>query len=172
MIRQTVRLCQARCICYTAATTLRRFGSSKVALAYPTSSSFLRRLYALSTQGEDVDSLIDKLSTNEYNKVADEYLETIGDELEVLSEDFPQLDCELNHGVMTIILPPNGTYVINKQPPNKQIWLSSPISGPQRYDMVKRKWITLRDGSSLTDLLEKEISEALDTDFKFDGVKN
>ena len=26
-----------------------------------------------------------------------------------------------------------GVYVINKQTPNKQIWLSSPISGPQRY---------------------------------------
>lgn len=29
-----------------------------------------------------------------------------------------------------------GTYVLNKQPPNKQIWLSSPISGPKRYDWV------------------------------------
>jgi hypothetical protein len=29
-------------------------------------------------------------------------------------------------GVLTLILGDNGTYVINKQPPNKQIWLSSP----------------------------------------------
>ena len=27
-----------------------------------------------------------------------------------------------------------GTYVINKQSPNRQIWLSSPVSGPKRYD--------------------------------------
>jgi frataxin len=37
-------------------------------------------------------------------------------------------------GVLNITYPPNGTYVLNKQPPNKQIWLSSPISGPKRFD--------------------------------------
>jgi frataxin len=31
-------------------------------------------------------------------------------------------------GVLTLKLGQRGTYVINKQPPNKQIWLSSPIS--------------------------------------------
>lgn len=31
-------------------------------------------------------------------------------------------------GVLTLKLGDKGTYVINKQPPNKQIWLSSPIS--------------------------------------------
>lgn len=30
-------------------------------------------------------------------------------------------------GVLTLILGEKGTYVINKQPPNKQIWLSSPL---------------------------------------------
>ena len=29
-------------------------------------------------------------------------------------------------GVLTVRLGDNGTYVLNKQPPNKQIWLSSP----------------------------------------------
>lgn len=33
----------------------------------------------------------------------------------------------LKSGVLTLILGNNGTYVINKQPPNKQIWLSSPF---------------------------------------------
>uniref|UniRef100_A0A914RUA2 Frataxin n=1 Tax=Parascaris equorum TaxID=6256 RepID=A0A914RUA2_PAREQ len=34
-----------------------------------------------------------------------------------------------------------GTYVINKQTPNRQIWLSSPISGPKRQ--VLRCFIAL-----------------------------
>lgn len=67
-------------------------------------------------------------------------------------------------------MPPNGSYVINKQPPNKQIWLSSPISGPKRFDWSilgesmdqkeghgSGEWIYLRDGTSLTDLLRKEL---------------
>ena len=78
-------------------------------------------------------------------------------------------------GVLSITLPPNGTYIINKQPPNKQIWLSSPVSGPKRYDWVlegesmhqkegggQGDWVYLRDGSSLTDLLRKEIGVTLD----------
>lgn len=63
-----------------------------------------------------------------------------------------------------------GTYVINKQPPNKQIWLSSPKTGPKRYDYVivgegqhekqdtaTGDWVYLRDGTSLNDLLLKEL---------------
>jgi len=71
---------------------------------------------------------------------------------------------------------PAGTYVLNKQPPNKQIWLSSPISGPKRFDWVivgdsqhakegtetsGGKWIYLRDGTALSDLLKKEIGVAM-----------
>jgi frataxin len=81
--------------------------------------------------------------------------------------------------------------VINKQPPNKQIWLSSPVSGPKRYDWVVAgdagqhekegsvgaddadfagddgeggKWIYIRDGSSLSELLKSEIGVVLPTD--------
>lgn len=63
-----------------------------------------------------------------------------------------------------------GTYVINKQPPNKQIWLSSPRTGPKRYDYVVLgesqhekqdtavgDWVYIRDGSTLSDLLLEEI---------------
>lgn len=66
--------------------------------------------------------------------------------------------------------PPAGTYVINKQPPNKQIWLSSPISGPKRYDYAiwsedqnskeetgGGSWVYLRDGTTLASLLESEL---------------
>lgn len=77
---------------------------------------------------------------------------------------------------MTITYPPNGTYVINKQPPNKQIWLSSPLSGPKRYDWVLAgesqgekegggtgEWVYLRDGTNLTSLLAKELGLVIDS---------
>jgi frataxin len=85
---------------------------------------------------------------------------------------------------------PQGTYVINKQRPNKQIWLSSPVSGPKRYDFVSAgagqhekeesegggvlgegddgeggRWVYLRDGTGLSDLLWKEVGvKAKDVD--------
>lgn len=71
---------------------------------------------------------------------------------------------------MTISFPGKGTYVLNKQPPNKQIWLSSPISGPKRYDWciigesqndkegtASGDWIYNRDNSSLSQLLAEEL---------------
>ena len=66
------------------------------------------------------------------------------------------------------MFPPAGTYVINKQPPNKQIWLSSPVSGPKRYDYVSTaedkgsgEWVYLRDGTTMSGLLEEEIGVKL-----------
>lgn len=78
-------------------------------------------------------------------------------------------------GVLNVSFPTIGTYVINKQPPNKQIWLSSPISGPKRYDYVvydggqNQKedtavgdWVYLRDGSTMNDLFVRELDIDLD----------
>jgi frataxin len=68
---------------------------------------------------------------------------------------------------------------VNKQPPNKQIWLSSPFryaptvarpylfmiyfSGPKRYDYIEDedKWVYSRDGRTLHSLLSDELSTAL-----------
>jgi frataxin len=53
--------------------------------------------------------------------------------------------------------------VINKQPPNKQIWFSSPTSGPKRfdYDAEHKAWFMLKDGqeSNLRDLLNSELTK-------------
>ncbi|CAH2351353.1 frataxin homolog, mitochondrial [[Candida] railenensis] len=130
------------------------------------------RMYSLSTEGELIEDKIDVLTDHEYSSISNNYLETLGDELEALSEDHPQVDSELSQGVLKLDLPPLGSYVINKQPPNKQMWLSSPLSGPKRYDLIGGKWITLRDNSGLTGLLEDEISQALDIKFKFEGLDN
>ncbi|KAG7191578.1 Mitochondrial chaperone Frataxin [Scheffersomyces spartinae] len=122
------------------------------------------------TEGHDVSQKIDTLSDSQYSRVADEYLESISDELDLLAEDHDQLDFELSHGVLNITIPPNGSYVINKQPPNKQIWLSSPLSGPKRFDLVGGKWTYLRDGTQLSNLLAGELGEAVGIDLQFESV--
>ncbi|KAF3928653.1 hypothetical protein AA313_de0207947 [Arthrobotrys entomopaga] len=99
---------------------------------------------------------------DKYHAIADETLDDIYGELEmVIEEDEGNqkgLDVEFSSGVMTLATP-NGTYVINKQPPNKQIWLSSPVSGPKRYDwdQEKKEWVYLRDGSTMRALLREEV---------------
>ncbi|XP_018411144.1 PREDICTED: frataxin, mitochondrial [Nanorana parkeri] len=73
-------------------------------------------------------------------------------------------DVSFGNGVLTVNVGSDvGTYVINKQTPNRQIWLSSPSSGPKRYDWTGTMWIYSHDGSSLHQLLEQELSLALNT---------
>lgn len=69
----------------------------------------------------------------------------------------------------------HGTYVINRQSPNRQIWLSSPQSGPKRFDYVPSKdneqvgkWVYKHSGEVLHELLQSELSPILtDVDLDF-----
>ncbi|KAI9057182.1 Frataxin [Trametes sanguinea] len=91
----------------------------------------------------------------------DQMLESLENLLDEVGD--PEYEVEYSSGVLTLKLGNHGTYVINKQPPNKQIWLSSPFSGPKRFDYLKEQdeWIYTRDGSSLNGLLNQELSNAL-----------
>lgn len=81
--------------------------------------------------------------------------------------------------------------MLNKQPPNKQVWLSSPISGPKRFDWVLSvpgvqnsmdhkqdteghtgamgddgqlgggRWTYMRDGTGLSEVLKDELAVEL-----------
>lgn len=65
--------------------------------------------------------------------------------------------------MLTLRLGASGTYVVNKQPPNRQIWLSSPLSGPKRYDFDADHgvWFYKRDMHTLHGLLNDELAQIL-----------
>ena len=111
-------------------------------------------------------------SEAEYHNVADESLEDIQDCIEETLEE-AGLDCEINYasGVLTMYLPPHGTFVINKQTPNQQIWWSSPISGPRRYEYSEDtgKWVFSRDENiTLGETLKEEFQQMYDLDLDLD----
>ncbi|SLM34195.1 mitochondrial iron uptake protein [Lasallia pustulata] len=121
------------------------------------------------------------ISEQTYHERADAYINELVSKLESLQEEKEDVDCEYSAGVLNLVFPPNGTYVLNKQPPNKQIWLSSPISGPKRYDYViqgegqhekqgsgQGKWVYLRDGTTLTGLLRRELGIVVGSDGQLD----
>nr|POE90684.1 frataxin like, mitochondrial [Quercus suber] len=111
----------------------------------------------------------------EYHQHADYFMDAIHEEAEKIQENREDVEVEYSAGVLSITFPPNGTYVVNKQPANKQIWLASPLSGPKRYDWVvsgeamhqkegggSGDWVYLRDQSRLSDLLGKEVGISID----------
>ena len=93
---------------------------------------------------------------DDYVALADEALDTILEKADELSDERDDVEVELSSGVLTLKTP-EGTWVLNKQVPNRQLWLSSPLSGPCRYEYVEGTWTHTRDGSSLDELLEREI---------------
>lgn len=128
------------------------------------------------SEATDQPTAATEIPTSEFHERADKYLNELVERLEELQNEDPTIDVEYSAGVLEVTAKDN-KFVLNKQPPNKQIWLSSPISGPKRYDWVVSQeginfkegggvgdWIYLRDGSSLTELLRKELGVDVSVD--------
>ena len=96
------------------------------------------------------------VASDDYVALADEALDTILEKADELADERDDVEVELSSGVLTLKTP-EGTWVLNKQVPNRQLWLSSPVSGPCRYEYVEGTWTHTRDGSSLDELLEREL---------------
>ena len=84
--------------------------------------------------------------------------ETLGDDL----------DIDLEGGILTIRLDAGGIYVINRQAPNRQIWLASPASGAWHFDFrdgpgKAGRWVATRGGEALSALLARELGAATGT---------
>jgi frataxin len=75
--------------------------------------------------------------------------------------DGGEFDVVSSMGVLSIKLGRHGTWVLNRQAPNLQIWWSSPLSGPKRfyYNMRRAAWLNTRDDGELLDLLSREVSK-------------
>ncbi|KAF4339995.1 regulator of mitochondrial iron homeostasis [Fusarium beomiforme] len=119
--------------------------------------------------------VVAEITEQEYHELADEYLDNVVGKFEELQDQREDVDVDFSAGVLSINWPDKGTYIINKQPPNKQIWLSSPISGPKRYDWcligegqnekegtAVGDWIYVRDGSSLNQVFSEELGVDID----------
>jgi len=116
--------------------------------------------------------MLSQLSDLEYEEVSEETLESLCDAWEEIGDTFNNLshdfDVGYSSGVLTVKLGGTlGTYVINKQTPNKQIWFSSPTSGPKRYDYIDGRWVYKYDRLTLHELLSREASKLLDSKIDF-----
>ncbi|XP_075955194.1 frataxin, mitochondrial isoform X3 [Anarhichas minor] len=115
-----------------------------------------------------------ELSEGAYDKLAEETMDALTDYFEdLMDEAFTGADYDVvySSGVLTVkVGRDHGTYVINKQTPNRQIWLSSPTSGPKRYDWTGGRWVYAHDGVSLHQLLSKEFSVIFNTNMDLSGL--
>lgn len=112
-----------------------------------------------------------------FHAIADDCLEFLEEVLEQLDES-PKVDDTFDvtnsQGVVTLHLGAGlGTFVINKQSPNRQLWWSSPVSGPKRFYYAESgQWLNTRDDEPMLALLAAELNALvgvqLDLDWSYD----
>ena len=73
------------------------------------------------------------------------------------------VDAELQGGILTVD-GDDGTWIVNKHAPTKQIWLSSPKSGARHYayDAGSGRWQDTRGGADLLAHLSAELGVSLE----------
>ncbi|KAL9285550.1 Frataxin [Arabidopsis thaliana] len=117
---------------------------------------------SFSSQGPASVDYSSVLQEEEFHKLANftinhllEKIEDYGDNVQI-----DGFDIDYGNEVLTLKLGSLGTYVLNKQTPNRQIWMSSPVSGPSRFDWDRdaNAWIYRRTEAKLHKLLEEELA--------------
>ena len=97
--------------------------------------------------------------------MTDSAFESLADSLLAALEEGlgEHVDAELQGGILTID-GDDGTWIVNKHAPTKQIWLSSPKSGARHYafDAGSGHWQDTRGGADLLTHLSAELGVALE----------
>lgn len=138
--------------------------------------------YSTVVESELVDSnTFEKVCEETLNQLAEYFEELVGSDPKLEKGDVvygvslmrfmsncKKLNVVFQGGVLTIDLGQYGTYVINRQSPNRQIWLSSPSSGPKRFDYIVKEgvWMYRHTGQTLHELLKEEFELILGRQLK------
>lgn len=93
------------------------------------------------------------MNNSEFSKIAETTIAYIAEKIEEQDKD-GAIDVDLQGDILNLDTA-DGTYVINKQSAAKEIWLSSPISGPHHFFYEQGKWKN-RAGLELMTILTNE----------------
>ncbi len=93
------------------------------------------------------------MSNSAFESLADSLLEALEEAL---------VDAERQGGVLTVE-GDEGTWIVNKHAPTRQVWLSSPKSGARHYAFAQDSglWQDTRGGADLLTTLSLELGVAL-----------
>lgn len=93
-----------------------------------------------------------------FDTIAGRTLQHLAQRIEDAAGD--AVEVELRGGILTLELDDGRQYVINKHGPNRQIWMSSPVSGATHYDWdaAAGAWRATRGQGALAETLAQELA--------------
>jgi frataxin len=100
------------------------------------------------------------MDNSQFESLADATLGRIQAAIEALPGG--SLDAEIVSGILTIETGTGAKFLLNRHGPNRQIWLSSPVSGAWHFAWSPdvEAWISTRGGEGLEEILSRELSSA------------
>lgn len=100
---------------------------------------------------------------NVFHLRADRTLDAIHDAVEVWADDMDLRDLDITYemSVLTLSFGTKGTFVLNKQAPAQELWMSSPVSGPAHYTYCSQNqaWKDTRNDEELLPRFEQELQQ-------------
>ena len=102
------------------------------------------------------------MDERDFDRHADQVIERL---MAALEDQVPDAEIDLEGGILTVVLPDVGSYLVNKHRPNREIWLSSPKSGAWHFSRdPEAGWISTRgvenERPNLHRLLAEELADA------------
>jgi frataxin len=82
---------------------------------------------------------------------------------ERIEDGLEDADVELRAGILTLELSDGAQFVVNKHAPNRQIWVSSPVSGASHFAWNGAAWISTRGPERLEPMLAAEFARLTGT---------
>ncbi|WP_375318515.1 iron donor protein CyaY [Candidatus Tisiphia endosymbiont of Oplodontha viridula] len=94
------------------------------------------------------------MNDTEFAKLAEQTISLIAEIIEAEDKDC-LIDIDFQDDILTLTTN-QGIFVINKHSAAKEIWLSSPISGPYHFYYAAGKWKS-KSSDDLVDILKREL---------------
>ncbi len=117
---------------------------------------FLREEFAF-TQSEYLSSLQHTLEN------ISDMMDNMIDSGELKTSPDQEIEVDISDGVLNLQVGSAGTFVVSRQTPSRQLWLSSPVSGPWHYtyDHVKKDWLCTKGKEGFFDRMDRELTQIL-----------
>jgi frataxin-like iron-binding protein CyaY len=98
-------------------------------------------------------------SAQEFDAAHHHFLDALQSLLESPRFESLNLDVALSDGVLSVASPNHGTWVLNKHGPTRQLWLSSPVSGPAKFNFHRELEHGSASGSDAADAAVSSVGE-------------